>query len=87
MRNKRFDYDETFPCGCGGGKSSCGVIGIVRFDSGELEIGFSNKESRYRGNTKNPHIYIDRTEVNRLIRFLLGHLADTLRKELDSDKA
>lgn len=71
MRNRRFKYEKTFPCGCAGGKKSCGVLGAVSYpEFGSVEIGFSTKKERYQGNTKNPHVHLDIDEVIKLKNFL-----------------
>lgn len=75
MRNKTWDYSETYDCACGGGRECCGVIGIKDFiDGNYVDIGFSNKKSRYRGNNKNPHILLSRKDAVKLIKFLQKHL-------------
>ncbi len=79
MRNKRFKYDETFPCCCAGGRTECGVLGLIRIDTGNIEIGFSTKNERYQGNSKNPHIYLKEIEIKKLIKSLQATLKE--RKE------
>lgn len=70
MRARTFDYDKTIPCACVGGRVSCGVLGICVIDKDNLEIGFSDKKSRYRGHTRNPHICLDRKSAKQLISSL-----------------
>jgi hypothetical protein len=71
MRNRRFKYEKTFPCGCAGGRPECGVIGVVSYpEFGNVEIGISTRKDRYQGNTKNPHIYLDLMEVVNLRDYL-----------------